>query len=186
MGAGFLGQAGDIVELRRAAERLGVGPADGDEVGEQLAGRHPPPQRRLDQVGVHPVAGGEEAAHGQEPAAEGDRALVMPVPATAWPRDGDRVERAIEIFNAGEHPQIVVDFSRISREGDRATAEGTLTVAGRSRPLAVTARVTENSDNAITLAADTEINRADFGMNWNRLGMIKGNAQVSVLARFVR
>ena len=101
-------------------------------------------------------------------------------------RKRDEHLRSADFFNAGEHPQIVVDLNRISREGDRATAEGTLTVAGRSRPLAVTARVTENSDSAITLSADIEINRADFGMNWNRLGMIKGNAQVSVVARFVR
>ena len=95
--------------------------------------------------------------------------------------------RSADFFNAGEHPQIVVELSRIVRQGeDSATAEGTLTVAGQTRPLALTARITQSADSALTLAADTEINRADFGMNWNRLGMIKGNAQVKVVARFVR
>ncbi len=101
-------------------------------------------------------------------------------------RKRDEHLRSADFFNASEHPLIVVDLSRIVRQGDSATAEGTLTVAGRTRPLALTARVTESSDGAIALAADTEINRADFGMNWNQLGMIKGNAQVSVVARFVR
>ena len=92
-----------------------------------------------------------------------------------------------DFFHASAHPQIVVDLSRIVRQGDdSATAEGTLTVACRTRPLALNARITEATDSAITLVADAEINRADYGMNWNQLGMIKGNAQVSVVARFVR
>jgi polyisoprenoid-binding protein YceI len=95
--------------------------------------------------------------------------------------------RSADFFHASAHPQIVVDLTRIVRQGgDSATAEGTLTVAGQTRPLAVNARITEATDSAITLAADAEINRADYGMNWNQLGMIKGNAQVSVVARFVR
>ncbi len=95
--------------------------------------------------------------------------------------------RSADFFNTGKHPQIVVDLTRITRQGsDSATAEGTLTVVGRTRPLSLTARLTEDSDSAITLTADTEINRADFGMTWNRLGMVSGNAQISVVARFVR
>src|SRR5271165_5636315 len=74
-------------------------------------------------------------------------------------RKRDEHLRSADFFNAGEHAKIVVDLNRISREGDHAAAEGTLTVAGRSRPLALTAQVTENSDSDITLAADTEINR---------------------------
>lgn len=95
--------------------------------------------------------------------------------------------RSADFFNASKHPQIVVDLSRIARQsGDSATAEGTLTVAGHTRPLTVSTRITESSDDALTLAADTEINRADFGMNWNQLGMVTGKAKVSVVARFVK
>ena len=102
-------------------------------------------------------------------------------------RKRDEHLRSADFFHASAHPQIVVDLSRIVRQGDdSATAEGTLTVAGRTRPLALNARITEATDSAITLVADAEINRADYGMNWNQLGMIKGNAQVSVVARFVR
>ena len=102
-------------------------------------------------------------------------------------RKRDEHLRSADFFHASAHPQIVVDLTRIVRQGgDSATAEGTLTVAGRTRPLALNARIKEASDNAITLVADAEINRADYGMSWNQLGMIKGNAQVSVVARFAR
>ena len=98
----------------------------------------------------------------------------------------DKHLRSADFFEADEHPQIVADLSRVTRrDQDTAAVEGTLTVAGRTRPLTVTARITEATDQAITLKADTEISRADFGLSWNQLGMIKGNAQVSVVARFV-
>ena len=102
-------------------------------------------------------------------------------------RKRDEHLRSPDFFHASAHPQIVVDLTRIVRQGgDSATAEGTLTVAGSTHPLALNAQIKDATENAITLVADAEINRADYGMNWNQLGMIKGNAQVSVVARFVK
>jgi hypothetical protein len=63
--------------------------------------------------GPPPVfAGGEGAHRGEEPAGEEGGALATSEPASAWPRDGDRVERAIAMFNAGEHPRRVAGVAR--------------------------------------------------------------------------
>jgi polyisoprenoid-binding protein YceI len=95
--------------------------------------------------------------------------------------------RSKDFFNVGEHPQIVVDLPQAARQGaDGVTTTGTLTVAGQTRPLTLTARVTEATGQAITLTADADVDRTNFGMGWNQLGMIKGNAHVSVVARFVK
>jgi polyisoprenoid-binding protein YceI len=95
--------------------------------------------------------------------------------------------RSKDFFNVGEHPQIVVELPQAARQGaDEVTTTGTLTVAGQSRPLTLTARITEATGNAITITADADVDRADFGMSWNQLGMIKGKAHVSVVARFVK
>ncbi len=95
--------------------------------------------------------------------------------------------RSKDFFNAGDHPQIVVDLPQAARKGaDAVTTTGTLTVAGQSRPLTLTARITQATDQAITLAADADIDRADFGMRWNQLGMIKGKTHVTVVARFIK
>ena len=95
--------------------------------------------------------------------------------------------RSRDFFNASEHPQIVVELPRAARQGgDSVTTTGTLTVAGQSRPLTLTARITEATGQAITLTAEAEIDRSDYGMSWNQLGMIKGTAHVSVVAKFVR
>jgi polyisoprenoid-binding protein YceI len=95
--------------------------------------------------------------------------------------------KSADFFNAEQHPAIVADITSATLEGgDRVAVTGTLTVAGKTRPLALTAQVAEATAAAITLAATIEIDRADFGMTWNRLGIIKGNAHLSVIARFVR
>lgn len=95
--------------------------------------------------------------------------------------------KSADFFDAGEHPQIVAELSQATREGDDTVAvEGTLTAAGKTRPLAFKAKITEASPGAITLQADTAVDRHDFGMNWNQLGMLTGPTQVHVVARFVR
>jgi polyisoprenoid-binding protein YceI len=95
--------------------------------------------------------------------------------------------KSADFFHAELHPAIVADITSATLEGsDRVAATGTLTVAGKTRPLALTAQLTEATAQAITLATTIEVDRADFGLTWNRLGIIKGHAHVSVVARFVR
>jgi polyisoprenoid-binding protein YceI len=102
-------------------------------------------------------------------------------------RKRDEHLRSADFFNVAAHPKIVVDVTKAARsDGDGVRASGTLTAAGQTRPLALTARITEAADEAITLTADTEFARADFGMTWNLLGMITGVARISVVARFVK
>ncbi len=99
----------------------------------------------------------------------------------------DKHLRSADFFNVDKHPQIIVDITTATRrDGDNVAASGTLTVAGQTKPLTLTPAITEATDQAITLTADAQIDRADFGMTWNQLGMVKGLAQVSVVARFVK
>jgi polyisoprenoid-binding protein YceI len=95
--------------------------------------------------------------------------------------------RSADFFHAEAHPQIVAEIGPVTRQdGASAAVAGTLTVRGVSKPIHLIAKVTEATDDAITVQADGEFDRADFGMTWNRLGMVTGNATVSVTARFVR
>ena len=99
----------------------------------------------------------------------------------------DKHLRSADFFNADKHPQITVDVTTATRiDGDNVAASGTLTVAGQTKPLTLTAAIADVTDQSVTLRADTQIDRADFGMSWNQLGMIRGVAQVSVVARFVK
>jgi polyisoprenoid-binding protein YceI len=102
-------------------------------------------------------------------------------------RKRDQHLRSADFFHAAAHPTIVVDVAEArSTDGRAVQASGMLTVAGRTRPLTVTAAITEADDQGITLIADTEIDRTDFSLTWNQLGMLRGPARVHVVARFVK
>jgi polyisoprenoid-binding protein YceI len=102
-------------------------------------------------------------------------------------RKRDEHLRSADFFHGAAHPKIIVDVTRaVTSDGTNVQADGTLTVAGRTRPLTLTAQISEATGQAITLTADAEIDRADFGMTWNQLGMLTAPARVHVVARFVR
>jgi polyisoprenoid-binding protein YceI len=95
--------------------------------------------------------------------------------------------RSADFFNADAHPRITfaVKDARVDQAGGLAVS-GDLEVAGQSRPLSLTAKVSEASADSATLTADLDVDRSDFGMTWNQMGMIKGPATVSIKARFTR
>jgi polyisoprenoid-binding protein YceI len=102
-------------------------------------------------------------------------------------RKRDEHLRSADFFHAAAHPKITVNVTQAATsDGSNVQAGADLTVAGRTRPLTLTARISEATDEAITLTADAQLDRADFGMTWNQLGMLKAPAQVHVVARFVK
>jgi polyisoprenoid-binding protein YceI len=95
--------------------------------------------------------------------------------------------RSADFFDADAHPRIMFTArnARVEESGGLAVS-GDLEVAGTSRPLSFTAKVSEASANSATLTADIAVDRAEFGMSWNQAGMIKGPATVSIKAHFTR
>ncbi|MFF7210964.1 YceI family protein [Streptomyces sp. NPDC008238] len=94
--------------------------------------------------------------------------------------------RSAEFLDADAHPAIVFTAHRVTAGTDGTlSADGELTVRGTTRPVALTGRVESPSADAVVLTVDVLVDRADFGLTWNRMGMIKGAAALSVVARFV-
>jgi polyisoprenoid-binding protein YceI len=99
----------------------------------------------------------------------------------------DRHLASADFFNAAEYPSIAVDLTSATRTGERVDVSGTLTVAGKSRPLSFTATLADVSPAAFTLRAEgVVVDRADYGLTWNRMGMLTGPSTVDVAARFTR
>ncbi|MFI0776614.1 YceI family protein [Streptomyces sp. NPDC021212] len=95
--------------------------------------------------------------------------------------------RSADFLDTDRHPEIVFVVSgAVPGEGAAVRVEGELTVLGNTRPLSFTARLTEATADAATLTAEVPIDRTDFGMTWNRLGMMPGAAAMTVTARFTR
>ena len=74
----------------------------------------------------------------------------------------------------------------VPRARGELAVDGAVTAAGKTRPLALTAKIVDVAPDSATLSAEVQIDRADFGMTWNQLGMLRGRATLSVTARFNR
>jgi polyisoprenoid-binding protein YceI len=97
----------------------------------------------------------------------------------------DKHLRSADFFDVIAFPELVVDARSVTASApDTATVDGTLTVKDVTRPLTFTAHATEVTANAVTLTAEVTVDRADYQMNWNKAGMLKGLATINLTVRF--
>ncbi|MCQ9185398.1 YceI family protein [Streptomyces sp. IBSBF 2953] len=95
--------------------------------------------------------------------------------------------RGADFFDADNHPEITF-VVRTAELGADATAKisGQLTVRGISRPQSFIARIAGADADAITLEAEFTVDRGEFGLGWNQMGMIRGLTAVTATLRFTR
>ncbi|MEU3986206.1 YceI family protein [Streptomyces sp. NPDC026672] len=95
--------------------------------------------------------------------------------------------RSADFFDAENHPEITFAVRGAElRDGDTAHVTGQLTVRGVSRPQEITARVTAADDTSVTLATEFTVNRDEFGVSLNQMGMMGGLTKVDATLRFTR
>jgi polyisoprenoid-binding protein YceI len=93
--------------------------------------------------------------------------------------------RSKDFFETGTFPEIGFDATRITPNADGgAQVEGELTIRGTGRRISFPAKVETQGTDAVVLHASLEVDRADYGMSWNRIGMITGPAALELRLRF--
>jgi len=93
--------------------------------------------------------------------------------------------RSADFFDSANQPDITFAADGIQPSDRGVTVTGALTVRGRTRPLVVDATVSVPGDAELWL--DTEVvNRADFGLTWNQLGMVSMTSTLTIHAVFTR
>lgn len=93
--------------------------------------------------------------------------------------------RSAELLHSDAHPHIVFTAERITPAGDQVTVGGTLQVRGRTRPITFPATIVA-SDDEVRIEAAVQVDRSDFGLTWNQMGMASMNNTITVSAVFVR
>ena len=95
--------------------------------------------------------------------------------------------RSADFFDTANHPEITFAV-RSAKVGacDTVEVSGQLTVRGISRPQTLTARLAGADADALTLDTEFTVDRGEFGLGWNQLGMIRGLTTVTATLRFVR
>jgi polyisoprenoid-binding protein YceI len=94
--------------------------------------------------------------------------------------------RSADFLDAANHPSITFSVEGIKLSGAGVRVTGGLTVRGRTRPVPFDASVSVHDGAEVRLDAEVPVNRADFGMSWNQMGMASMHNTITVHAVFTR
>ena len=94
--------------------------------------------------------------------------------------------RSADFFDSASNPDITFAADGIRPSGQGVAVTGALTVRDRTRPLSFDAAAAVQDDGEIWLGAEIRINRADFGLTWNQMGMASMNSTLIVHTVFTR
>jgi polyisoprenoid-binding protein YceI len=95
--------------------------------------------------------------------------------------------RSADFFNTANYPDITFSAETISPAGDGVTVAGRLTVRGTTHPVSFGATVSVSGDGGeVTLDAEVPVNRVDYGITFNQLGMMGTRNTITIHAVFTR
>ena len=119
---------------------------------------------------------------------EGDASGVVNVAAesvdTKNPRR-DKHLRSADFFDVANHPDFTFTAESVTPTDGGVRVAGTLTVRGRTNPASFDARVS-TADGELTLDGELKVNRADYGLTWNFIGIAAMDNTIAVHAVFTR
>jgi polyisoprenoid-binding protein YceI len=92
-----------------------------------------------------------------------------------------------DFFDVERFPEISVVVTAVEpTTGSAADLRATFTIKGVTAAVPLPVRVGVLDDGSVRLSAKTEVDRAKFGLDWNRLGVMGKTATVTADAYFVR
>jgi hypothetical protein len=113
-------------------------------------------------------------------------AAALSQPARQVPRhEEQQARRALAVgrlFDADNHPSITFGVEGVRPSGESVHVSGKLTAGGRTRPLSFDAKVSVLDGGEVAVAAEVVVNRADFGMTWNQMGIASMNNTITIHA----
>ena len=94
--------------------------------------------------------------------------------------------RSADFFDSDNHPDITFTADDIQPSARGVAVTGALTVRGRTRPLSFDATPAVPGDGEVWLDAEVRVDRTDFGITWNQLGMVAKTSTLAIHAVFTR
>jgi polyisoprenoid-binding protein YceI len=93
--------------------------------------------------------------------------------------------RSADFFDTASHPDFTFAADGVTPAGEGVRVAGQLTVLGRTRPASFDGKAS-TVDGDVWLDGEIQVNRADFGLTSNPLGMGSMNVTIVVRAVFAR
>ena len=91
-----------------------------------------------------------------------------------------------DFFSSGTDPRITFELTGMEPSGEGVTLSGTITVRGQTRPISFPATVTESRAEEMILDGKVDVDRSQFGLTWNRMGMASMMNTITVHAVFTK
>jgi len=140
--------------------------------------------------GLAPVKGAFRQVSGQGTVSQtGDVSGTITVSAASIDTKNKKRDthlRSADFFDSDTYPDITVTVNQARLSGQGVTVSGSLTVRDLTKPLTFDATVSAVSDSEISLDAEVPVNRTDFGLTWNQMGMASVHNTITVHAVFTK
>ena len=140
--------------------------------------------------GLVPVKGVFRQVSGQGTvSASGDVSGTMTVSAASIDTKNKKRDthlRSADFFASDTYPDIIFTVNQAKPSGQGVTVSGSLTVRDRTRPVTFDARVSVISAGEVSFDAEVQVDRSDFGLTWNQMGMAAMHNTIIVHAVFAR
>ncbi|OBJ62068.1 YceI family protein [Mycobacterium sp. 1423905.2] len=95
-------------------------------------------------------------------------------------RRRDKHLLSADFFDAERFPQISVEVTGLQPTAGRgADLQARFTIKGNTESVAFPVTVTEFDDGSVRIAGEGQLDRAKFGVNWNKAGMVSETAKVA-------
>jgi polyisoprenoid-binding protein YceI len=99
----------------------------------------------------------------------------------------DQHLRSADFFDVERYPEISVVVTALQpTTGHAAELRASFTVRGINEPVPLPVRIAELNDGSVRIAGETKVDRSQFGLGWNRLGVIGPAATIAADTVFVR
>jgi len=93
--------------------------------------------------------------------------------------------RSADFFDVANHPDFTFAADGVTPADGGVRVAGRLTVRGRTLPVSFDAKVSE-AGGEVLLDGELQVNRGDFGLTWNRMGIASMHNTITVHAVFTR
>lgn len=94
--------------------------------------------------------------------------------------------RSADFFDADSYPVITFTVDKVTAAGSGLAVAGRLSVRGRTRPVSFDVSVSRFDGKEAYLDGQLHVNRADFGLTWNRLGAASMSNTITLHAVLTR
>jgi polyisoprenoid-binding protein YceI len=99
----------------------------------------------------------------------------------------DRHLCSADFFDVERYPEISVVVTALQpTTGNAAELRASFTVKGNNEPVPLPVRVTELDDGSVRISGETKVDRAQFGLGWNKVGVMSTTATIAADTIFVR